>query len=159
MNIGVMAWCQFWIMGSEKSKRLLFETTHESKTSLLFSFSWTRLVKPLMYIWKRTTLGPQNNLRNDFTVHYSFLIIEKYDKTTVSMKQTQLMTYEKLEDVFYSCSCWWVQLIHYSDVIMSTMASQITSPTIAFSTKENIQAPRQRPLWGEFIGHRWIPRT
>ena len=25
--------------------------------------------------------------------------------------------------------------------------------------KENIKALRQRPLWGEFTGHRWIPRT
>ena len=25
--------------------------------------------------------------------------------------------------------------------------------------KENIKAPRHWPLWGEFTGHRWIPRT
>ena len=25
--------------------------------------------------------------------------------------------------------------------------------------KENIKAPRHRPLWGEFTGDRWIPRT
>ena len=25
--------------------------------------------------------------------------------------------------------------------------------------KENIKAPRHWPLWGEFIGDRWIPRT
>ena len=24
--------------------------------------------------------------------------------------------------------------------------------------KRNIRAPRHWPLWGEFIGHRWIPR-
>ena len=24
---------------------------------------------------------------------------------------------------------------------------------------ENIKAPRHRPLWGEFTGDRWIPRT
>ena len=25
--------------------------------------------------------------------------------------------------------------------------------------KENIQAPRHWPLWGEFIGDQWIPHT
>ena len=25
--------------------------------------------------------------------------------------------------------------------------------------KENTKAPRHWPLWGEFAGHRWIPRT
>ena len=63
---------------------------------------------------------------------------------------------------------WLVQIIssHYNDVIMVTMASQITSLTmIVHSTvysaqiKENIKAPRHWPLCGEFTGDRWIPRT
>ena len=64
---------------------------------------------------------------------------------------------------------WWhynlEHIIHYSDVIMSMMASQITSLTIVYSVvvqaqiKEDIKAPRQWPLCGEFTGHRWIPRT
>ena len=43
---------------------------------------------------------------------------------------------------------------HYSDVIMGTMASQITSLTIVYWTeiKENIKAPRHWPLCGEFTG-------
>ena len=54
---------------------------------------------------------------------------------------------------------------HNGDVIMGLMASQITSFTIVYSTviqaqiKENIKAPRHRPLCGKFTGHRWIPRT
>ena len=49
---------------------------------------------------------------------------------------------------------------HYSDVILSAMASQITSPTIVYSTvysgedQDNIKAS-----WGEFTGDRWIPHT
>ena len=50
---------------------------------------------------------------------------------------------------------------------MSTMASQIISLTVIYSTvysgkgqrKQNIKAPRYWPLWGEFTGDRWIPRT
>ena len=49
--------------------------------------------------------------------------------------------------------------LHYDDVIMSTMASQITSLTIVYSTvyfqaqiKENTKAPRHWPLCGEFTG-------
>ena len=65
--------------------------------------------------------------------------------------------------------------IHDNDVIMDTMASQITSLTIVYSTvysgadqrkhhngvadQRNIKALRHWPLCGEFTGHRWIPPT
>ena len=54
---------------------------------------------------------------------------------------------------------------HYNDVIMITMASQISSITIVYSpvysdaNQRNIKAPRHWPLWWEFTGDRWIPRT
>ena len=54
---------------------------------------------------------------------------------------------------------------HYDDVIMSAIASQITSltlftqPLIKAQIKENIKAVRYWPLWGELTGDRWIPRT
>ena len=54
---------------------------------------------------------------------------------------------------------------HYNDVIMGTIASQITSLTIVYSIviqtqiKENIKAPRHWPLCGEVTGDRWIPHT
>ena len=47
---------------------------------------------------------------------------------------------------------------HYDDVIMGTMASQITSLTIVYSTvysdadQRNIKVPRHWPLCGEFAG-------
>ena len=34
-----------------------------------------------------------------------------------------------------------------------------TQPFIQAQIKENIKALRQWPLWGEFTGDRWIPRT
>ena len=45
----------------------------------------------------------------------------------------------------------------YSDVIMRTMASQITSVSIVCSTVCSGRAPRHWPWWGEFTGDRWIP--
>ena len=56
-------------------------------------------------------------------------------------------------------------MIHYGDVVMGTLASQITNLAIVYSTvysvqiKENIKAPRHWPLCGKFTGDRWIPRT
>ena len=50
---------------------------------------------------------------------------------------------------------------HYIDVIMGTIASQITSltqPFIQTQIKENIKAPCHWPSCGEFTGDRWIPR-
>ena len=56
-----------------------------------------------------------------------------------------------------------IPLNHYGDVIMSTMASQNTSLSIVCSSvcsgAGDIWAPRHWPLWGEFTGDRWIPRT
>ena len=53
-------------------------------------------------------------------------------------------------------------LRHYSDVIMSAMASQITGvsfaqPFVPVQIKENIKAPRHWPLWWESTGDQWIP--
>ena len=51
-------------------------------------------------------------------------------------------------------------LLHYNDVIMSSMASQITSVSIVCPTGvqaqiiENIKAPSQWPLWGRFTEQR-----
>ena len=57
-------------------------------------------------------------------------------------------------------------MLHYGNVIMGAIASQITSLTIVFTEpfmqtqiKENIKAPRHWPLCGEFADDRWIPRT
>ena len=53
--------------------------------------------------------------------------------------------------------------LHYSDVIMSAMTSQITASRLFIQKfvqaqiNENIKAPRHWPLWRESIGDRWIP--
>ena len=55
--------------------------------------------------------------------------------------------------------------VHFSDVIISAMASQIPAswwfaqPFRQTQIKENTKAPRHWPLWGEFTGDRWIPLT
>ena len=54
------------------------------------------------------------------------------------------------------------RFMHFNDIIMSVMASEITSVSIVCSTaqiKENIKALRHWPLGGESTGHRWIPLT
>ena len=55
-------------------------------------------------------------------------------------------------------------VIHYNDVIMRATASQITGvsvaqPFVQAQFKENTNAPRHWPLWGESTGDRWIPLT
>ena len=53
----------------------------------------------------------------------------------------------------------------YNHIIMGAIASQITSLTIVYSTIYSVpdqrkhQTPHHWPLWGEFTGDRWIPRT
>ena len=56
-------------------------------------------------------------------------------------------------------------IVHYREVIIDTMASQITSLTIVYLAVysaqiiENIKAPRHSPLCGESTVDRWNPRT
>ena len=56
-------------------------------------------------------------------------------------------------------------LAYYSNVIMSTIASQITGVSIVWSTvclgadQRNTKALRHWHLWGKFTDDRWIPRT
>ena len=56
-----------------------------------------------------------------------------------------------------------IDIVHYNDVIMSVMASQITGsrliahPLIQAMFKENIKAPRYWPLCGEFTGDDEFP--
>ena len=59
-------------------------------------------------------------------------------------------------NVFYvKCT---LSAMHYINAIMTTMACQITSLTVVYSTiyseadQENIKAPRHCPLCGEFTG-------
>ena len=55
------------------------------------------------------------------------------------------------------------QISYYNDVIMSAMASQITSLLIVYSTvysgadQRKHQSSALLAFCGEFTGHRWIP--
>ena len=90
------------------------------------------------------------------TVHPMFNATEFPTKSVIS--------YDNL------CFSWYVKWItvidisHYCDVIMSAVASQITSPTIFHSSVysgayQKHQSSCPWPLCGEFTGDRWIPRT
>ena len=43
--------------------------------------------------------------------------------------------------------------------LKSPASRLFTEPFIQAQIKENIKVPRRWPLWGEFTGDRWIPRT
>ena len=55
--------------------------------------------------------------------------------------------------------------MHYSDVILGAMASQITGISIVYSSvcsdadQRKHQSSASLSLWGEFTGDRWIPLT
>ena len=59
----------------------------------------------------------------------------------------------------------WIVFKHYDDVIMTMLASQITSLTVVYSivysgvNQRKHQTPRHWPLCGKFTGDRWISRT
>ena len=49
---------------------------------------------------------------------------------------------------------WWSRCRHKSPV-----SRLFTQPFVWVHINENVKAPRHWPLWGEFTGDRWIPRT
>ena len=90
---------------------------------------------------------------DDFHSKYAFNIVvcdwsPDSDKTSVSLRIWS-------QDVS-GHSATSTRIIHYIDVIMATMASQITSLavvySIVYSGKENVKAPRHWPLCREFTG-------
>ena len=53
------------------------------------------------------------------------------------------------------------QSCHHGDPLMSTSPASplFAQLLVEAQIKENIKAPRHWPLWGEFTGDWWIPRT
>ena len=141
---------------------------------------------PLKFHTKFWTHTPQNVHFTDFYICLWFTIF--LDCDVISLRAIEVLTVMFSNDFFWSfrqCKCFlWLLNHHYwrdnglaghagradchyhhSDVIMTTIASQITSLMIVTQffiqtqIKENIKAPRHWPLCGEFTGDRWIPRT
>ena len=79
--------------------------------------------------------------------------------TTYTTMQYQL---KHIHDIWYTVE---IQISIYSDDVMGMMVSQITVVWGVFSTvcsggdQGTHQSSRHWPLWGEFTGDRWIPRT
>ena len=77
---------------------------------------------------------------------------------TLLTNSHQSSEYEIMYSSFkYHIQNFQVHNTHYNDVIMTTMASQITSLKMVYSTVCSVAD--HWPLWGEFTGDRWIPRT
>ena len=64
------------------------------------------------------------------------------------------------------CSCYITNYVEqYNDVVMGSIASQITSPTIVYSAvysgadQRKDQSSASLAFLREFTGERWIPRT
>ena len=75
----------------------------------------------------------------------------------VSCSWYQIWWHLQAEKISFHFTLMLAELNHYSDAIMSAIASQITSLTMVYSTvysgaEENIKAPGYRPLWRGFTG-------
>ena len=82
----------------------------------------------------------------------------------LNLANTMFIQIDYLQWTSTGKSTYHAHLTHYNDVIMSAMASQITSLSIVYSTvysrrrsKKTSKALRHWSLWGEFTGDRWIP--
>ena len=105
---------------------------------------------------------------NKIPVKQNFWILEKntwiWNTITAFRMSLRLRNYWETIKIIITypiASQNWDGSSHYNVVIMSAMASQITSPTILYSTadSENIKAPRHWPLSWKFTYDRGISRT
>ena len=116
---------------------------------------WRRtLTFSLIYAW---TNGWANRDAGDFRPHLSYYDCNEH-----------LVATTVWQCLVHTATTGWrmctrEEYLHYSDVIMSAITSQITSPTIVYSTVYSGTNQRKHHwvLWGEFPAtcDRWIPRT
>ena len=71
--------------------------------------------------------------------------LQVYLRPAITLDKSQLYT------TMTSQWAWWR--------LKSPASWLFTQPFVQAQIKENIKAARHWPLWGEFTGHRWIPRT
>ena len=100
--------------------------------------------------------------------HKTYFESEQFKKIDTSKPLTNVVNNIKKLKMHFNDKCFnmlGICYTHYSDVIMSSMGSQITGVSIVCPTvcpgadKKNLKVPRHWPLWGEFTGDRWIPRA
>ena len=112
----------------------------------------------MLYKWQ-LLVQPVSKMSSKWRFHFSAI---RYDMTK---EYDMILGQDRILSWLYIILP--MTFIHYSDVILSVMAFQITGASIVYSfvqaqIKENIKAPRHWPLWWEFTGFtgdRWIPRT
>ena len=74
-----------------------------------------------------------------------------------SMKQPKSQTGDStklIDAISIAMTSWWARWR-----LKSPASRVFVQPFVQTQIKENIIAPRHWPLWGEFTGDRWIPRT
>ena len=138
-----------------------FPSQRAGNTGFDVFFSYTRLNKPSSCQWLRAP--PHKWIQ---------WIWEQRKQETLECLWTPCLGYKKTILLFW-CAKVTTELgyiisytaEHYNDVIMSTIASQITAVSIVCSTvnsctdERKYKALRHWPLWREFTGDRWIPLT
>ena len=123
--------------------------------------TWTR--QPVPMISKHSAhLTPLSVDFRTWLWRYTYLLL------LISMLWHRQAIFKSKGDKLCSSLTLWplvINLYSSNEVIMSQMASQITSVSVVCSTicsgaiKENIKVLRHWPLWGESTGDRWIPLT
>ena len=109
------------------------------------------------------------DVRCDFSFDQALYVSNWLVNSSCSKKNRRTSRFRHLP-ISVSGSNYWLRpwqkiLLHSRDIIMGAMASQITSLAIVYATVysgadyRKHQTPRYWPLWGEFTGDRWIPRT
>ena len=121
------------------------------------------LMFPLICAFRSKRFSKQSRRRWWETPHYDVIVMH-FVFMVVSISQAQSNPGSGQSPVIHHGICWW-SCTHYIDVIMTTMASQITSLTVVYSTvySDADQSKHQSSaslafVWG-IHRDRWIPRT
>ena len=154
---------------------LLWNGTHaDGKKTVIFHAARTEIsISPMIGKWSIHTFTHSINCpeRKQTTIGCGYNVI-KYTSwcihccnncsriwITVWTHKTHSISHPNAQVIGYSCED------HYSAIILGTMASQITSLTIIYSTfysgtdQRKHQSSTSLAFVREFTGDRWIPRT
>ena len=86
----------------------------------------------------------------------SWLVIKKSPPPTYRALPRALTHWHlnTTSDIFITVTSYWARWR-----LKSPASRLLIQPFVQAQIKENIKAPRHLPLWGEFAGDQWIPRT
>ena len=172
----ILTWVNFDLVSHNQFIRIISWQTHTQANEHIIMGILSMLTHlpptPYMRLWTKSALVQVMACRLFCVKPLAEIILTCYQ---LNPREQTSVKIESRYQILHSWKCIWKCRLrngghflqgkisyYYSDVIIgyqTTGVSTVTQLFVQAQIKENINAPRQWPLWGEFTGDRWILLT